>query len=338
MISNKNFIGEKFNNWTVIDWVQDKKEIEWICRCKCGKIKQQKVDNIKNGRSKMCKECSSKLKRKEKKVKQEKVLRRRYDSNKDWTEDNIFVGTYKEYLKECKNRRKKQEQQIQQEREEKIKELDNNNIGKKFNHLTVIEVIRNKGATKWRCKCDCGNEYIGDAKYIKYGNIKSCGCISKEIIKNSICHKKIYNVWGGMINRCYNPNSSNYKNYGGRGIIVCEEWRKSARNFIEWAYNNGYNETAQRGNCTIDRIDNNGNYEPSNCRWVDMKIQNSNKRQIGRLAKRYKVYGDNLTLKEIQNKYKISPQLFAYRKQKGMTNEEAVSLGKKAGYKYEHRK
>ena len=81
-----------------------------------------------------------------------------------------------------------------------------------------------------------------------------------------------------MKERCYNENATNFRSYGGRGIAVCEEWRDSFQAFYDWAMANGYDVTAKRGDCTLDRIDVNGNYEPSNCRWVSMKIQAHNKR------------------------------------------------------------
>ena len=334
-MSNKDFIGKKFNDWEVIDWeIGPKKEVEWICRCKCGNIKKQKVDNIKNGRSKMCKECANKKRKKEKKQKEEKILKLRFNNHLNWTENNTFIGTYKEFLEECK-KRKEIEQKKKKIKEEK--EL-NKELGQKYGRLTVIEIIKpKKGLTKWRCKCDCGNEYIGIGKYIKYGNIKSCGCIAKELQENAIVYKRIYKVFRGMIERCYNPKNKNFKNYGGRGITICEEWKKDPRKFIDWAYKNGYNEKAKKWECTIDRIDVNGNYEPNNCRWVDMKIQAKNKRRSGRIGKKYNIYGKEMTVKEIEEKYEISQQLFNYRIKKGMSNEEAVEAEIKLGKRYDKR-
>lgn len=166
--------------------------------------------------------------------------------------------------------------------------------GNRFGRLVAIRFDcseKNKcgrKVRKWLCKCDCGNfksVRIGD---LRDGKVRSCGCLAKEWAKVANLQyglsnkEKLYGVWQSLKKRCYNKHLKAYKYYGGRGIRVCEEWNNSYPAFREWAYKNGYQEiTLPNGNnkLTIDRINNDGNYEPSNCRWVDMATQNKNKRQ-----------------------------------------------------------
>lgn len=155
-----------------------------------------------------------------------------------------------------------------------------NLIGQKFNRLTVISRAENtkSGMTCWLCQCDCGKQKIVAGKHLKSGRIKSCGCYNHDsLVKRNTTHgltnTRLFRIWGNMKDRCYNPNKSNYPYYGGRGIQICQEWLDNFENFYVWAINNGY----QR-NLSIDRINGNGNYEPSNCRWVTQKEQNNNRR------------------------------------------------------------
>ena len=163
--------------------------------------------------------------------------------------------------------------------------------GRRFGKLLVIKKSKQKAksGSMYECKCDCGNIVTIARCSLVSGHTKSCGCSRKSFLsatKPSKTHgysringekcERLYRVWLGMRQRCNNPNNLRYKHYGGRGISVCDEWNNYA-DFRRWAYANVYDENAARNKCTIDRIDNDGNYEPSNCRWVDMSVQCKNK-------------------------------------------------------------
>lgn len=155
--------------------------------------------------------------------------------------------------------------------------------GQKFGRLTVAERaengVRKNGSsyTRWLCKCDCGKELIVDGGNLKKGHSKSCGCYAREqIIKTHTTHgqkkSRLYVIWRGMKSRCANPKTNRYKNYGGKGIKVCDEWLHDFKAFYDWSMSHGYAD-----NLTLDRIDANGNYEPLNCRWVTIKEQENNR-------------------------------------------------------------
>jgi len=155
---------------------------------------------------------------------------------------------------------------------------------KRFGRLVVLQRVENskRGESNWFCRCDCGGTKIVKGNHLREGSTRSCGCLESENrLEVNKTHggasERLYNVWLGIRKRCFNSNELAFHNYGGRGITVCPEWN-NYETFREWALKTGYDENAPRGKCTLDRIDVNGNYEPSNCRWVDMKVQRQNQR------------------------------------------------------------
>lgn len=191
--------------------------------------------------------------------------------------------------------------------------------GKKYNKLTVISRAESrrqpsgKLVTYWNCKCECGNTTQVRGCDLKDGHIISCGC---SHIKHGYANKeRLYETWKNMKRRCYDPKNKRYKQYGGRGIKVCNEWLKDYMSFRNWAMENGY-----KDNLTIDRIDVNGNYEPSNCRWATLEEQQNNVTRNRIL--RYK--GEEKTMSEWSKKYNIPYSKFNKRVQMGWSVEKII--------------
>ncbi len=150
--------------------------------------------------------------------------------------------------------------------------------GQRFGRLTVLKRAENKGRfTRWLCLCDCGKTTISHSANLRGGQAFSCGCYRYDRVRQA-CKKhngkgtRLYRIWKNMRSRCRNKSVTQYKDYGGRGISVCEEWN-DYKAFQQWALLNGYQD-----NLSIDRIDVNGNYTPENCKWSTAKEQCRNKR------------------------------------------------------------
>ena len=149
--------------------------------------------------------------------------------------------------------------------------------GKKFGRYTALKYVKRNNRNVWMCRCDCGNIRFASGSDLRNGKTKSCGCYirdwNKKVKKtHGMTNTRIYHTWIGMRRRCYDPTRSGFKLYGGRGITVCDEWNNNFESFYEWAMQNGYTDEL-----TIDRIDVNGNYEPSICRFATNKQQMNNK-------------------------------------------------------------
>lgn len=147
----------------------------------------------------------------------------------------------------------------------------------KFGNLVPIEKIKKNDKIFWLCQCDCGNKKIVDGRHLLSKHTRSCGCLQKESVSkisktHGLSNTRLHSIWQSMKSRCSCKGGS-YKNYGGRGIFVCEEWKNSFENFYNWAINNGY-----KNNLYLERKNNDGNYCPENCCWITYKEQQRNKR------------------------------------------------------------
>lgn len=198
----------------------------------------------------------------------------------------------------------------------------------RFGRLTVISYTGKNinGNAVWLCKCDCGNTKEVSRSCLVHGNTKSCGCLKKEVTgelsrtHGLSKHKHLRWVYESMKQRCYNSNNKSYKHYGGRGVTVCDEWRDNFEAFYNWAIEKGYDEKQQGNKQTLDRINNNGNYEPNNCRLVNRFIQANNTRR----NVYYTYDGKTLTLAQWAKELNIKYITLHERVRKGWSIEKAL--------------
>jgi len=219
-------------------------------------------------------------------------------------------------------------------------------FGKKYGKLTVLPIVYvedirdangeidiHKRKYILKCKCDCGNYYYANRLQLLSDKVHSCGCEKAQRLaqmnrenkkyedsdsQTSSIYNNLYNSWHAMCHRCLNSNDVHYQYYGGRGITVTEEWL-DYNNFKEWALKNNWN-----SELTIDRIDSNGNYEPSNCRWVDMDVQHNNTRRNKILNYKGKTQSLADWVRELHLDYSSTKARLAL----GMSTEEAFERKK----------
>ena len=197
--------------------------------------------------------------------------------------------------------------------------------GQRFHKLVVLssaqDHIKPNGyrVAQWNCKCDCGNLTVVDGTSLKNGHTKSCGCLQGDHHMDSSHidgRSRLYRIWQNMKQRCYNPNNDNFQNYGGRGVLVCDDWKESYIKFKTWALNNGYQDTL-----SLDRIDVNGNYDPLNCRWSTVVEQANNTRTNRNIT----YNNETLTLSQWRKRLGFKRGVLEYRLNKGWSVERAFT-------------
>jgi hypothetical protein len=193
--------------------------------------------------------------------------------------------------------------------------------GDRYGRLTIVEETeKTDNQRKFLCLCDCGNKKEINLLRLRSGKTKSCGCYSVELaISRSTTHGQygtpLYRVWNSMKQRCENPKTERYERYGGRGIKVCEEWL-DFNCFFEWSMDNGYAE-----GLTLDRIENNSDYEPSNCRWTTVVKQMNN-----RSTNHFLTYDNKtMTIADWGRETGINPAAINKRLRRGWAIEKALT-------------
>lgn len=204
----------------------------------------------------------------------------------------------------------------------------NDLTGQKFNLLTVKGMAQ-RNPIYWECVCDCGNTTLVRTSNLTGGKVKSCGCLQhKGNPTHNQSRTRVYRIYAKMLRRCFVESDPAYSRYGGRGITMCDEWKNSFVAFSDWAYTNGYSD-----NLTIDRIDNNGDYCPENCRWTDYLTQSNNKRN----NRVFEHNGETKTLSEWCKTLNLPYKRIYFRIANGWTFEEAISQKKYVNNHYKEK-
>lgn len=284
-------VGAKIGVVTVVERVYNdvRKEWEYICECRCGNRFKSRRDHLLKPRM-GCRACISKV---NSDIDLANTISEE-EFNKVVELKNSVKLEKRALIEKRKQERIEKKKQREDELEEKRRRFKDTLltsplwIGQKFSRLMVVDSYMRNHETYWVLQCDCGNVVEKVARLVKNGHFISCGCISKEISVNAISNERLYAIWKGVKRRCLNKNHQNYHNYGGRGITICKEWRDSYKVFREWAYDNGWTEEIPDNHnnaLSIERIDVNGNYEPSNCCFIPLWQQSKNKRPYSKREK-----------------------------------------------------
>lgn len=196
--------------------------------------------------------------------------------------------------------------------------------GDRYGRLAIVdEIVRREKGRFFLCQCDCGSESVVRLGHLRNGHTKSCGCLQSEAIVTTATTHGLYShplhsVWAGMKQRCNDKNDQSYERYGGRGIAVCQKWNKSFKAFHSWGIANGY----QKG-LTIERVDNNGSYEPSNCMWIPQSEQSKNTRRCIHIE----VNGVSFqTLTDAANYFNVNINTAYARLKRNLTIEQALGV------------
>lgn len=315
--------GHRFGKLVVLSFSKsENRKSYWHCRCDCGNEVDVRSDILKRGGTKSCGCLNTNAKHID-------LTGRRFG--------RLLVNSYAGLIKkkaywnctcDCGNKTIARADQLKggeiqscgcfnvDYHKQKYKDL----TGKHFGYWTVIsKADTNNNGAFWHCKCNCGTEKIIKATALLSGQTLSCGCFNREVshlnAKHGMSKTRVYNIWQGMKDRCYNPHNKKYRIYGGKGIKVCDEWQgeHGFEHFYEWAISNGY-----KDNLTIDRYPNkDGNYCPKNCRWATYREQANN------LSSNHLVtyQGESHTLAEWSRITGISYCTIKYRISKGWNEE-----------------
>lgn len=201
-----------------------------------------------------------------------------------------------------------------------------------FSRLTVLRKAEKSGRSqRWECKCECGNNVLVDGGNLRSGHTRSCGCYARERSSETrkklnpthgMTHTRFYSIWRSMIKRCCDKSHSHYDSYGGRGITIDTTWLNSFESFYRDMYESYQHHIDKHGEkgTSIDRINNDGNYEKENCKWSTPKEQMRNRRNCTHIP----FCGEILTAAEIGERYGLSPELIRLRFKKGWLNEKMV--------------